>query len=248
MAGQKFPKYPLEDAVMVARAAYQQGKACKLSTLAAALNYTPSTGTFKQKKAAATWFGLIEIRDDETVTATDLARSIISPLDDAEQTRARAQAFLKYELFSRFYSHIPTGVDLTIQRMANIAERECGIEVDNKEAFVRVFAQSGEFAGVLIKKTEDYSVMYKPHGGDNFEPTLSGSATLPSGAEENPAAQGAFDSQDKQTLVVDEPRSTPQITGFPTGLSVTLNVSSDTPIEVVQLILDRILMHRKDAT
>lgn len=250
MPGQKFPKYPLEDALIVAQAAHQQGKACKLTTLAAALNYTPKTGAFKQKKAAAAWFGLIEVRDDDTVLATELAKRIISPLNDAEHQRALAQAFLDYDLFNELYNHIPTGVDLPAQRIANIAERECGIEVDNKEAFVKVFAQSGEFAGVLTKKSEDCSVLFKPRDGGALELAPSTSDRNPLQSDEAPVVgqpASSIDSQGQQTRPNISIGSHFRATGLSAGgVNVTLNIAANTPVEVVQLILDRILPDRKE--
>ena len=97
----EFPYSDLGHAIEIARIInIKAGVECETAQLAAWLNQTVKSGTFRSRYSAARMFGLIKTEWGGRVKLTDVGRDILSP---HKTDRAKVQAFLKVELFRNLY-------------------------------------------------------------------------------------------------------------------------------------------------
>jgi hypothetical protein len=137
-----FPYVGLEDAVVVARAIYENGASLSRDQIAGFLRLK----TAGLRIGAARLFGLVSESPDGKVSLTDLAVSILSS-DEAEAKAARRDAFLKVPLYSKAFETF---------RNRNLPVRPHGLEqsfVDfgvapkQKDKARQAFERSASFAG-----------------------------------------------------------------------------------------------------
>ena len=97
-----FPYNDLDSAIEVAQAVYGRSGigVCPIDELAAAMNQTTSSGSFRLKTASARTFGLIDRDSQNGVVLTDLGSRIVTPDSEAD---ARVTAFLHVPLYSQIF-------------------------------------------------------------------------------------------------------------------------------------------------
>lgn len=142
----EFPYMDLNAAIEVAKGIFQRcGPGdCQNDELAAQLELSPTSSGFRSRIAAARIFGLINSpRGSESVSLTDLGRRII---DTASAREAKAEAFLKVELFRTVYEtfrgqQIPPPAALERQM------RELGVSAKQTERARQLLERSAESAG-----------------------------------------------------------------------------------------------------
>ncbi len=154
---QKYPKVSLEQALKLAEAVYKQNKECKVATAAVAAGYSEKSGTFGLIKAAAKWYKLV-LEDNSLFKVTPLGAAIFSPLDANEKVSSLKEAFLSFDLFKQLFEGLPSGTDLVKERIATLAERLCGVDVDQKENFVTVFLEGATFTNILNELEEGHYI------------------------------------------------------------------------------------------
>lgn len=102
----EFPYLDLESAIEVAQSIHQVGgSSCGMDQLAAHLNQAATGGGFRMKVMTAKTFGLVTYGQG-TVTLTDLGRRLNDP---QQEKAAKADAFLKVELYSKIYEQFKNG-------------------------------------------------------------------------------------------------------------------------------------------
>lgn len=232
---QKYPKYSLEEALSVASAVYKQNKQCKVITAATALGYKPSTSGFIQKKASAKWYGLIQ-EENDLLNSTSITTKIMSPYDEQEKTTNLQIAFNTFELFKELLDHIPYDVVLTKDRIATLAERECEIQVDNKEAFVEIFVDGATFCG-LLDKIDDNTIIKKQEN-TSFDVNLKTGETVISDKtrEENQVEIAPSITTNNSTKTNNDiVQPTQSLT-----INLNINIDSSTPIELICELMKQI--------
>jgi hypothetical protein len=161
-----FPYGDLQDAVSVALALHDHyGGRATADQLAAALNSTMKSGTFRLRMATARTFGVIEGKG--TIALSDLGRRVVDPATEAQ---ARAEAFLRVPLYAAVYeSH--KGATLPGDRGLEAEMRELGVSVKQvgkaRQAFQRSADQAGFFGQGntrLVAPAALPPVSYSPEG------------------------------------------------------------------------------------
>lgn len=95
-----FPYTALDEAIRVAAAIHRNhGSSCDLDQLAAGLNSTTTSSSFRSLVASAKTFGLID-RRSKVVSLTELGAAIVDPLTRDE---AKVRAFLGVPLYSQIH-------------------------------------------------------------------------------------------------------------------------------------------------
>ena len=100
-----FPYYSLDKSIEVAKVVHERaGGQCARGQLAGLLDYSGvKNGGFLTRISAAKMFGLIEESGD-TITLTDRAKKILSPVRQSDGDQAKLDAFMAVELFRRVFN------------------------------------------------------------------------------------------------------------------------------------------------
>jgi hypothetical protein len=144
----EFPYADLPAAIeLVQRIHDNAGASCDDEEIAAWLDMSVNGGTFRARRSAARMFGLIEV-SGRRLTVTPLGHRIVDNADKA----ARAEAFLKPELFSRMYDEWR---GQTLPPVAAIERQmtELGVPPKQKTRARQVFQKSAQCAGFIDQPT-----------------------------------------------------------------------------------------------
>jgi len=145
-----WPYADLESSIELAQTLLSKaGSSAELEELAAWMNQTAAGGTFRTRVSAAKLFGLIETNQGRA-TLTKLGRSILDK--DGSERAARAEAFLKIELFAAMYDQHKGNVlppPSAIERQME----QLGVSPKQKERARQTFTKSAIFAGFIDSAT-----------------------------------------------------------------------------------------------
>jgi len=141
-----FPYMDLGTAIEVAKGVFERNGGADVQTdeLAAQLELSASSSGFRTRLAAARTFGLIQSsRGSDVVSLTDLGLKIV---DEPWKRRAKADAFLKVELFRAVYEQFKGGL---LPPAAALERRmqELGVASKQTERARQVFERSADTAG-----------------------------------------------------------------------------------------------------
>jgi hypothetical protein len=140
----RFPYVDLAGAEQIAQAVHDNYGlgSCNLDQLAAELQSTTASSTFRQKLAGAGTFGLVRVRQ-QRLQLTDLGRRIVDP---EAQNAARAEAFLQVPLYRAIFDRY-RGVKLPPD--AGLESEMVGLGVSRKQAerARQVLQRSAQYAG-----------------------------------------------------------------------------------------------------
>lgn len=146
----EFPYSDLEGAIEVAQTIHEKaGSSCDVDELAAWMGQTSTGGTFRSRLGAARLFGLIETGGGRA-TLTQLGRDALS--GSGNERAARADAFLKVELFRAMYDRFKASAlppPAAIERQME----QLGVSPKQKIRARQTFAKSAEFAGFIDSTT-----------------------------------------------------------------------------------------------
>lgn len=141
-----FPYSDYENAAAVALAIHGNvghGQCSASSQLAAWMNSSAKSSSFRTSLAAARLFGLIESDDSESYRLTELGRRVVDP---GQSRAAKAEAFLRVPLFKALYDKYKGGVTPPTAAL----EREIaalGVSDKQKSRARQVFESSAEQTG-----------------------------------------------------------------------------------------------------
>lgn len=142
----EFPYNDLDDAIEIAKAIHANaGTAATLSQLAAFVDQSVSSGSFRLRVSNARTFGLTE-NERRSVKLTPLGRTIADP---AQEPMARVDAFLHVPLYRRIFEHhdgytLPGAAPLErFVRDVGVSPKQTG---KARQAFMRSARQAGFFA------------------------------------------------------------------------------------------------------
>jgi len=177
-----YPYNDLDQSIAVAKAIQDKaGGLCGTDHLAEYLGYSSArSGTFFSRVQAAKMFGLVQSQG-EYLAPTERAHSILCPVMQGDEARARLDGFLNIPLFSDIFEQfkgqsLPPDIGIK-----NLLKTKFGIVEDRVGPAMRILMDSAEQAG-LFKTTGDRSKMIKPVMGSPEAkeiPKLTGVATPP---------------------------------------------------------------------
>jgi len=223
---QKYPKFSLGDTLSVAEAVYKQNKSCKKSQLATALGYSETTSIFQVKTAAAKWYGLLT-EEKGIVKCTSTAINIFAPYSTEEKQQALQKAFRSFDTFQQLLDHLPVDTKMSKDRIATLAERECNINVDGKDAFVGIFLESATFCKLLEEVGDGFFQKPALTASTEVEPT----GTIPSLITQAAIAEG--DIPTSQTTIIQADSAGCRVSSPPVTFNININVDANTTPEVI---------------
>ncbi|WP_165190485.1 hypothetical protein [Caulobacter soli] len=164
-----FPYYDLDDSIEIARAMHAAGGVpLDRDQLGAALNLSPSGGNFAVKVSAARMFGLID-NVGGRFQLTELGFEILDP---ARERSAKAQAFLKVELYRKVYDSFkgrqlpprPVGLEQAFVQF--------GVASKQRDKARHTFDRSARTAGFFPTSAEDRLVQPVIIGGGSGDDSV----------------------------------------------------------------------------
>jgi len=139
----EFPYSSLNDGIEIAKAVHElHGSSATIEQIAAHINSTPTSGTFRTKMASAKVFRLVTVSQG-TATLTAMGRRICDP---QQEKAARADAFLAVPLYSKIYEDFKTTV-LPPPAGLESAIGSMGVSQKQRERARQVFQRSAQEAG-----------------------------------------------------------------------------------------------------
>ncbi len=145
------PGYALEQALRVPRALvdnFASGPASPLQ-VASALNYAPTSRSFRQLCGAAIAYGLTEGGyNAKEITLQPLGKRILKPLEDGDGPRARCEAVLKPRIVGEFLRKYNTS-QLPRHDIALNVLGEMGVPSERAESVYTLILDSAESVGLL---------------------------------------------------------------------------------------------------
>lgn len=138
-----FPYNDLDDVVNVAKAVHAVGgTSCEWEQLAAKLDTSPTSGTFRLRMSAAKTFNLLSY-DKGTVTLTPIGTRICDP---QQEKAARAEAFLAVPLYSKLYEKFKGATLPPLSGLESVIVG-LGVAQKTKDRARQVFQRSAKQAG-----------------------------------------------------------------------------------------------------
>jgi len=145
--GKSFIYLTLEDADEILRKIDQHAKKMSKEGFARALGHPEPKLRFQQKLNALKDYKLVDV-DAEYVTLTELAVEMLYGASAPAQARARAKAFLSYDMFNRTFVECPKNQDYELSYLLGFVKAKLSI-VNEVETYVKRFLESAHFAGLL---------------------------------------------------------------------------------------------------
>lgn len=157
-----YPYFDLNLSLEVARAVHEKGGGtCAADQLAAFLGYKSiNSGTYLTRVSAAKQFGLIK-SESGSISVTERAHQILSPVMPDDSINARADAFLSVQLFNEIFEKFRGGTIPSEVGLKNLLTQTYGLSQDRVGPAVRVLMESAEQAGFFIA-SGDKSRLIKP--------------------------------------------------------------------------------------
>jgi hypothetical protein len=158
----RFPYTDLTSAERLANAIYHQyGGNCSMDQLAAAVNSTTTSSSFKVRVASAGTFGVLKVRK-QRVELTELGKRLVDP---HTRPQARVEAFLRVPLYKAIFDDHRGGM-LPLDSGLESEIVDHGVTPSQKERARQVFQRSAEHAG-FFDHGRDRLVMPAPAEADS---------------------------------------------------------------------------------
>lgn len=145
--GRSFIYLTLEDAEKAARRIDEHERRMTKNSFAQALGHPKPIGRFKQKLAALESYELVTLKGDD-VQLTELAVEMLYGPNEAVRTRAKAKAFLSYDLFKKTFVECPKNQDHQMSYVDDFVRVTLKI-VNERDMFLKRFLESAKYAGLL---------------------------------------------------------------------------------------------------
>lgn len=145
--GKSFIYLALEDAENAARKIDEHARRMSKQSFAQALGHSKPIGRFTHKLMALENFGLIT-SDGDNVLLTDLAVEMLYGPTQQVRARARATAFLSYDLFNETFVQCPKNQDHKMSFVEDFVRVTLRI-VNDRDTFMKRFLESAHYAGLL---------------------------------------------------------------------------------------------------
>ena len=188
---ERSPLYPIfsinEVFDFVSEIAKLGGKKVSVETVASSVGMSVKTNSFKSRISTAKQFGLLR-GSDGAVELTDLAKSIIYPVDEAAAQRARIESFLSAPLYQKLAERFENKAVPSVDKLGNILLLEYGLTKGAKDLASKKFIESAEQIGVLKNgiiileadevSTVDSEALVESSSDEKIEGSLGSSSAL----------------------------------------------------------------------
>ncbi len=145
--GRSFIYLSLEDAEKAARKIDEHERRMTKNSFAQALGHPKPIGRFKQKLAALESYDLIKCERDD-VRLTEMAVEMLYGPNENVRSRAKAKAFLSYDLFKNTFVECPKNQDHQMSYVEDFVRVTLKI-VNERDMFLKRFLESAKYAGLL---------------------------------------------------------------------------------------------------
>jgi hypothetical protein len=145
--GRSFIYLSLEDAEKAARTIDGHERRMPIRSFAQGLGHPQPVSRFRHKLAALESYDLVKA-EGESVKLTELAVDMLYGPTEQVRTRARAKAFLSYDLFKETFVQCPKNQDHLMSYVDDFARVSLKI-VTERSTFLRRFLESAAYAGLL---------------------------------------------------------------------------------------------------
>ena len=217
------PSIDLGKAVGIVKMVYDAGGELDKEALAGTLGHGNAEKSEAVRKfATLKYFGLAEVKRDKIVSK-DICQRIFSPTQAGDDREARFEAFCNYGIYRGLYDRYPKNVEQRKDLLANIVEKESGLAPASKEKFMKVFIESGKYAGAIVEIDKD-KIKFIPHEAE-------GVAHMP-GAEEELGEEAEKDEGEKGGAGVQR-----RLTA---NFNIELNIDSNMTRETLKGILEQL--------
>jgi hypothetical protein len=185
----------LEEAFIVAKAIQEKnaGKAWKPILLAEALGIKAGSTNFRDITSSSNKYGITAgTWNSDYVSLTQLGITLTRPTDKTKEMKAKQQAVLNIELFSKIYDHyrdnkFPLPSDTYFK---NMLETEFGVPRQLIDECIRLLTENGKYSGILRDSQGSLYVLFsetppeieeqpKPEGETEGEPAPSATPPAP---------------------------------------------------------------------
>lgn len=156
-----YPYFDHDTSLEVARKIHSEaGGSCEADRLASMLSYkTTKSGTFQTRLSAAKQFGYVRA-DGPLLSVTERANQALHPVLPEDAIRAKCEAFLSVELFSKVYDTFKN-ISLPAKTgLRNLFQQTYGLGEDRLEPAIRVMMDSAQQTGFI--HNGDQSRLIKP--------------------------------------------------------------------------------------
>ena len=157
-----FPYFSLEKSIEVPKVIHERaGGRCRRGQLAGLLGYSGvKNGGFLTRVSAAKMFGLIEENGD-TITLTDRARKILSPIRPSDAEQARLDAFMAVELYRKVFDDFDDHTLPSADGLSNLFLTQYKIVPNQVAPALRNLMDSADSAG-LFKVSGNRTRLIRP--------------------------------------------------------------------------------------
>lgn len=145
--GKSFIYLTLEDAEKAVRNIDEHERRMSKASFARALQHPEPKGRFLHKLSALEDYKLVTVKGDY-VELTDLAVEMLYGGTEQARARARAQAFLSYDMFKRTFVECPKNQDHQMSYLLDFVRVTLKI-VNDTATYIRRFLESAAYAGLL---------------------------------------------------------------------------------------------------
>jgi predicted nucleotide-binding protein len=158
------PRYPLQDALRVARAIADQYGKQPVSPLdvAVALDMKPSTGPFRSLCGAALAYGITDGGPNAAqIGLTDLGRRVVAPTEEGDDQRAMREALLKPRVIGEFLGRY-NGSKLPTKKIGQNVLETMGVAADATDRTFDLMVSGARSLGLLREIKGDEYVQLDP--------------------------------------------------------------------------------------
>jgi len=161
-SGIRYPMFDLDDAVKVITIVYKMGGGkLDLTTLAQAMNYSPST--IRHHVNSAKYYGLI-VQEKDIITNTELAKGIYMPISNEEKIRSIQNAFFSCKIYSDLFDRFKDARVPDESILSNIVHREFKVSATGKDVLAKNFISSLKFAHLAKEKDGELIIHLNEEG------------------------------------------------------------------------------------
>jgi hypothetical protein len=149
-----FPRTSLIEALKVAQAIwdYNAGNPYPIMDIAKKLNYSPTTGNFRELLRAAERYGLTigTYSNDltKTIALSEVGKSLVAPQPDEDVNALKRRALETPDLFRNVFGSIQGKVIPPADSMKNLLVRTYGLSKEDAARFCEVFDQNVKELGI----------------------------------------------------------------------------------------------------
>ncbi|MCX8129405.1 MAG: nucleotide-binding protein [Clostridia bacterium] len=175
------PRFSIEKSLVVAKALWDEfaGKSAEPHMIAMSLNFTPSSGHWRNLTGSSIAYGLTEGGyNSSEIALTPLGKAIIAPTYEGETEQAIIEAVLKPNIIKAFFERY-NKAKLPSQNIAQNVLISMGVPKERAEEIYDLILENGKYSGIIKDIKTGFFIAISPSTRNNVsqvaeeEPELS---------------------------------------------------------------------------